>query len=51
MAGLCYVTPIRGHKAYTEKEEEEEQKHSNCLKCPPWNSMHFSALISSDWVA
>jgi hypothetical protein len=24
VAGLCYVTPITGHKAYTGKEEEEE---------------------------
>jgi hypothetical protein len=23
MAGLCYVMPITGHKAYTGKEEEE----------------------------
>jgi hypothetical protein len=23
MAGLCYVTPVTGHKAYTGKEEEE----------------------------
>jgi hypothetical protein len=22
MAGLCYVTPVTGHKAYTGKEEE-----------------------------
>jgi hypothetical protein len=22
MEGLCYVTPITGHKAYTGKEEE-----------------------------
>jgi hypothetical protein len=25
MAGLCYVTPITGHKANTGKEEEEEE--------------------------
>jgi hypothetical protein len=24
MTGLCYVTPVTGYKAYTEKEEEEE---------------------------
>jgi hypothetical protein len=24
MAGLCYVMPVTGHKAYTSKEEEEE---------------------------
>jgi hypothetical protein len=24
MAGLCYVTPVTGRKAYTGKEEEEE---------------------------
>jgi hypothetical protein len=24
MAGLCYVMPVTGHKAYTGKEEEEE---------------------------
>jgi hypothetical protein len=24
MAGLCYVTPVTGHKAYTGKEEEED---------------------------
>jgi hypothetical protein len=23
MAGLCYVTSVTGHKAYTGKEEEE----------------------------
>jgi hypothetical protein len=23
MAGLCYVMPVTGHKAYTGKEEEE----------------------------
>jgi hypothetical protein len=26
MAGLCYVTPVTGHKAYTGKEEEEEEE-------------------------
>jgi hypothetical protein len=25
MAGLCYVMPVTGHKAYTGKEEEEEE--------------------------
>jgi hypothetical protein len=25
MAGLCYVTPVTGHKACTGKEEEEEE--------------------------
>jgi hypothetical protein len=25
MAGLCYVTPVTGHKAYIGKEEEEEE--------------------------
>jgi hypothetical protein len=24
MVGLCYVTPVTGHEAYTGKEEEEE---------------------------
>jgi hypothetical protein len=24
MAGLCYVTPVTGHKAYTGKEEEDD---------------------------
>jgi hypothetical protein len=24
MAGLCYVTPVTGYKAYTGKKEEEE---------------------------
>jgi hypothetical protein len=24
MAGLCYVMPVTGHKAYTGKEEEED---------------------------
>jgi hypothetical protein len=25
MAGLCYVTPVTDHKAYTGREEEEEE--------------------------
>jgi hypothetical protein len=24
--GLCYVMPVTGHKAYSGKEEEEEEK-------------------------
>jgi hypothetical protein len=31
MAGLCYVTPVTGHKAYTEKEEEEEDNYFDLL--------------------
>jgi hypothetical protein len=27
-----------------------KQNHSNYSECPPWDSMHFSARISSDWV-
>jgi hypothetical protein len=24
LSGLCYIMPVTGHKAYTGKEEEEE---------------------------
>jgi hypothetical protein len=47
MASYCYLTYLINKHAIKFKK----QKHSNCLKCPPSDSMHFSPYISSDWVA
>jgi hypothetical protein len=33
MAGLCYVTTVTGHKAYTGKEEEEEYIDIHTFDC------------------
>jgi hypothetical protein len=47
VGSYCYLTHLINNKTikYT------KQNHSNCSKCPPWDSMHFSARISSNWVA
>jgi hypothetical protein len=42
MAGLCYVTPVTGHKAYTGKEEEED----NCSKKLPLSETLFNIHLS-----
>jgi hypothetical protein len=32
-------------------QEDFIMNHSNCSKCLPWDSVHFSAHITSDWLA
>jgi hypothetical protein len=38
MAGLCYVMPVTGHKAYTGKEEEEEEDSPTAICSVGWYS-------------
>jgi hypothetical protein len=46
MAGLCYVMPVTGHKAYTGKEEEEDIFMAMNSFTPPFYEAKFCGVPS-----